>query len=122
MPLLEFFDLAFDNQPLPQNPTPMIMRAACRNAPPIVRTTATSDFCSGVQPRVLLNDNWLKDVTNNVVLGRIEEVQTMPNGTTRYHLNTGSIISVETTTNHVLRGKYNKMSIFGHIIETTSDI
>ncbi len=93
-----------------------------RNPPPIVRTTATSDFCSGIQPRVLLNDNWLKDVTNNVVLGRIEEVQTMPNGTTRYHLNTGSIISVETTTNHVLRGKYNKVSIFGHIIETTFDI
>lgn len=65
--------------------------------------------------RNIMDDKWLHDTTDDYQLGRVIRVHDLDNDRSEITTNKGSIIA--TAGMIVIRGKSNKRSIHGHILE-----
>ena len=85
--------------------------------PSINRDNTVSHHLERYSPvhRNLTNDTWLFDTTDNLELGRIMLNDTTNENRTKITTTHGAFI-VNPTTMSVLRGKYGKKSIYGHVL------
>lgn len=113
-------DAAAAGLSLPQSTTPL-KKLPCRSAPAVSRKRAFIKIHDELlnESRTLTTDHWIKDVINDMLIGRLLSQSLNKHGHAVLHTTLGRYIVDSSYV--VIRGKVNKRSIHGHILAIVSN-